>query len=52
MADRRLKNRIFISSSLDKEIHRRLKEYSDESGIPMSKILDKSLDAYLKSIGK
>lgn len=50
--DRGLKNRIPISSVLDKEIYRRLKEYSDKTGIPISKILDKSVSLYLDTVEK
>lgn len=46
----RLKNRVAISTALDKELYERLKKYSAETSIPISKILDKSIDMYLKSL--
>lgn len=47
---RELKNRTRISSTLDNDIYRRLKEYADKSSIPITKILDKSIVMYLDSI--
>lgn len=49
---RELKNRTRISSTLDNEIYKKLKQYSDKSDIPISKILDRSVMMYLKSINK
>lgn len=47
---RELKNRTRISSTLDNDIYRRLKEYSDKTDIPITKILDKSVAMYLDSV--
>lgn len=53
MAENRgLKNRIAISNAVNKELYTRLKSYSNESGIPVSKLLDKAIAKYLESIGK
>lgn len=49
---RELKNRTRISSTLDNDIYRRLKEYSDKTDIPITKILDKSIAMYLDSVKK
>ena len=44
MADNRgLKNRIAMSNAIDKELYLKLKSYSEESGIPISKLLDKAI---------
>lgn len=51
MAENRgLKNRVAISNAVDKKLYEKLKVYSEESGIPISKLLDKAIDMYLKSI--
>lgn len=42
-----LKTRTPIGSAVDNEIFRRLKEYSKESHIPISKILDLAISEYL-----
>lgn len=47
---RELKNRTRISSTLDNEIYKKLKEYADKSSIPITKILDKAVAMYLESI--
>ena len=53
MAENRgLKNRIAISNAIDKELYMRLKQYSEETSIPMSKLLDKAIAMFLQSIGK
>lgn len=52
MDNRGLKNRVAISNAIDKNIHSELKLYSEETGIPISKILDKALESYLKSVKK
>lgn len=49
---RELKNRTRISSTLDNEIYKKLKQYSDKSDIPISKILDRSVMMYLKNVNK
>lgn len=51
MAENRgLKNRIAISNAVDKKLYEELKAYSEESGIPISKLLDKAIAAYLENI--
>lgn len=42
-----LKNRERIGTSLPKELVDRLKTYSNETMIPISKIVEKSLEEYL-----
>lgn len=49
---RELKNRTRISSTLDNEIYKKLKQYSDKSDIPISKILDRSVMMYLESVSR
>lgn len=44
-----LKNRIRVSNAIDKELWQQLKEYSKETGIPISKLLDKAIEQLLKS---
>lgn len=50
MANRGLTNRIAISTAIDKELYERLKEYSNETSIPLSKLFDKAIAMYLESI--
>lgn len=52
LKSRGLRNRLPFSSTIDGEVLSRLKEYSLDTGIPISKILDKALDAYLRSTEK
>ena len=47
-----LTNRIKISNAIDKELWKELKEYSKETGIPVSKLLDKSISLFLESTEK
>lgn len=47
---RELKNRTRISTTLENDIYRRLKEYSDKSSVPITKILDKAVVMYLDSV--
>lgn len=35
--NRGLKNRVAISNAIDREIYEKLKSYSDDTGIPISK---------------
>lgn len=48
--NRGLKNRVAISNAIDREIYKKLKSYSDDTGIPISKILDKAILLYLDSV--
>lgn len=50
--NRGLKNRTAISTAVDKELYQRLKNYSEETGIPISKLIDKSIAMYLQSVNK
>lgn len=52
MNNRGLKNRVAISNAVDKELWQQLKKYSDDTGIPISKLLDKSISLFLKSTKK
>lgn len=47
---RKLKNRTRISTTLDNDIYKRLKEYSDKTDIPITKIFDKAIAMYLDSV--
>lgn len=51
-SNRGLKNRIAISNAVDKELYAKLKAYSEETSIPMSKLLDKAIALFLKSVGR
>ena len=42
-----LKNRERIGSAIDKELLRRLRKYSKESKIPLSKLLDEAIEDLL-----
>ena len=44
-----LKTREPIGSAVDKELLRQLREYSKETSIPISKLLDKAIEQFLKS---
>lgn len=50
MKDRGLKTRTPFSNSLKTELLEELKKYSEETGIPLSKLLDKAVTMYLESI--
>ena len=43
-----LKNRERICSVIDKELMRQLREYSKESKVPISKLLDEAIEDLLK----
>lgn len=49
-SNRGLKNRTAISTAIDKELYKQLKQYSDDTGIPISKSFDKAISMYLESI--
>lgn len=44
-----LKNRVVPNSAVDKELYNKLKDYAKETGIPISRLLDKSIELFLKS---
>ena len=52
MANKELKTRTPMSNAVDTELWSKLKDYSYESGIPISKLLDKAISLFLKSVGK
>ena len=47
-----LKNRVRFSSTLSPEVDKALKEYSQKTMIPISKIIDVAIMEYLKQHGK
>lgn len=49
---RKLVNRKRFGATLDNNIYDRLKAYSDKTSIPITKILDKSVDEWLKKNDK
>lgn len=42
-----LKNRVRFSTTLDKEVEKKLKEYSKQTMIPISKIVDSAILEYV-----
>ncbi|MEG0857399.1 MAG: ribbon-helix-helix domain-containing protein [Bacilli bacterium] len=52
MGRKDLKNRTPIGSALDTDIYKQLKEYSAETKIPISKILDMAIEQFLESTKK
>ncbi len=50
--NRGLKNRTAISTAIDNKLWADLKKYSDETSIPISKLLDKAIDMFLNSLNK
>lgn len=52
MARNDLKTRTPIGSAVDKELYAKLKEYSSNTQIPMSKLLDKAIMLLLESVNK
>ena len=50
MPDKELKNRVRFSTTISIEVARTLKEYSRKTDIPVSKIVDKAISEYLKSV--
>ena len=49
MSKNKLKNRVRFSTTLNKEVEKKLKEYSEQTLIPISKIVDNALLAYISS---
>jgi hypothetical protein len=47
-----LKNRTRISNAIDTETWKRLQQYSKETMIPISKLLDKAISDFLESAKK
>ncbi len=52
MANKDLKTRTPISNAVNTELLNQLKDYSKETGIPISKLLDKAIELLLKSTNK
>ena len=52
MGNPNLKNRVIPNSAVDKELYNKLKEYSKETSIPISRLLDKAIELFLKSTEK
>lgn len=48
MGNPNLKNRVIPNSAVDKELYTKLKIYSKETSIPISKLLDKAIELLLK----
>ena len=48
--NRGLKNRTAISTAINKDLYRRLKEYSEKTSIPISKLIDKAIAMYLDTV--
>ena len=49
-SNRGLKNRTAISTAIDNELYKKLKEYSEKTYIPISKLLDKAISLFLETI--
>lgn len=49
MTNKDLKTRTPISNAVNTELLNQLKNYSKETGIPISKLLDKAIELLLKS---
>lgn len=49
-SNRGLKNRTAISTAIDNELYKKLKEYSGKTSIPISKLLDKAISLFLETI--
>ena len=52
MGNKNLKTRTPLGSAVDKNLAEQLKEYSKQTGIPVSKLLDKSISLFLESTKK
>ena len=51
MGNRNLKTRTAISNAVNTELLNKLKDYSKESKIPMSKLLDEAIELLLEKRG-
>lgn len=47
-----LKNRVIPNSAVNKELYEKLKALSKETGVPISKLLDKAIELLLKESAK
>ena len=52
LANKDLRNRTPFSNAVDSKLLDDLKAYSKESGIPLSKLLDKAIEMFLESVKK
>ena len=52
MANSALKNRTPVGTAIDKELFEKLKNYSVQSGIPMSRLLDRAVVLLLNELEK
>lgn len=52
MARNDLKTRTPIGSAVDKELYNKLKQYSNETDVPMSKLLDRAIKLLLESVNR
>lgn len=52
MGNPKLKNRVIPNSAVDKELYEWLRNYSKESKIPISKLLDKAIELLKESTKK
>lgn len=52
MANPGLKNRVVPSTAVDKELYDKLRNLSKETSIPISKLLDKTIELLLKESAK
>ncbi|AGK96806.1 ribbon-helix-helix domain-containing protein [Clostridium pasteurianum] len=52
MSNKDLKNRTPISNAINTKLWNELKEYSKQTGIPISKLLDRAIELYLESTKK
>ena len=52
MEKRGLKTRTTMSNAIDTKLLVKLKKYSSETSIPISKLLDKAIEMFLKSTEK
>ena len=48
MAVKDLRNRTQFSSTLKNEIFKKLRDYSNETGVPMTRVLDSAVSSYLE----
>lgn len=50
--NRGLRNRTAISTAIESNLYQRLKKYSEETSIPISKLFDRAIEAFLKSVNR
>ena len=48
--NRGLKNRTAISTAVDNELYKKLKEHSEKTSIPISKLIDKAIALLLETV--